>query len=436
MKLSSFKNFIIKKLDKNIFLRNVLFASGGAAIAQGLNFLFSPVITRMYSPNEYGLMAVFTSVLMILSFTSLMYEMAIPLEKDDNNAINVAALSFFILSIFILILSILLIFNNDFIFNYFNIDELIPYKFLIVLGIFFVGSNNILIFWMYRRKNFSLISLTQVNQSLSGNMTKIGLGYFGFGATGLLIGTIIKYSAGVFTLIRNFLKKDKSLLLNISFKRIVQNTKKYKNFPIYQTPSMILLRLKNQVPIFALAFYGTKVVGLFGFAYTITKLPMILVGQSLRNVFFAEAANIGKDNPKKLNKLSNSLFKKMAVFGFIPMLVVIIFGPKLFSLFFGKDWYQSGVFSSILAISIYADLIFSPASRVYEVLERQKFKVVIDLIGLILIIVSFIIARFFDLSPIFAILLYSISMFIIYMTTFIIAKILLRSEIIKSTNIS
>ena len=87
-----------KNLFKSNFAKSVAIISGGTAFAQVLNALFSPIITRIYNPNEYGVLTVYSSILgIIIVIASLKYELGIPIAEDDEKAVNVMALSFFIL---------------------------------------------------------------------------------------------------------------------------------------------------------------------------------------------------------------------------------------------------------------------------------------------------------------------------------------------------
>src|SRR5690625_3250562 len=382
------------KLFKSKFTRNIILITGGAVAAQTLNMIFSPIITRVYLPEEYGMLAILSSILMTLSYPSFMYEMAIPIEKKDNKAINVLWLSVIVLLLFTTTLTMLLVIKGEEILNIFDASQLNEYIYFIHIGVCLTGFLQILTQWVYRRKNFKLISKTRISQNLLGNLTKILAGISGIGVTGLLIGEIVKKTASIITLTSDMIKKEKKLIKKIKKKDVVWSMKRYKAFPIYQTPSTFLSSFKNQLPVFSLAFYGSQVVGLYGLANTIVKLPMTLVGHSVRNVFYAEAASIGRSNGARLKSLSDKLFKKMVIIGLIPTILLIIFGPQLFSIVFGSHWYGSGVYSRYLALAIYADFIFSPVSRVYEVLERQKEKITIDLVGLILVASAFSIARF------------------------------------------
>lgn len=419
------------KLLNSKFTKSILIITGGTVTAQLLNMLFSPIITRIYLPEEYGVMAVLSSILMVLSFPSLKYEMAIPIDKKDSEAINTMALSIIILFLFTSILTFTLSFKGDLILSFFSAQALLRYKYFIPIGVFFIGIHKILEQWMFRKKDFNIISKTTALQNLFGNLTKVVAGYLGFGVIGLLSGKITRESASIVPLIRRVFIKDKHLFKRISAIGLYGSLKKHRGFPIYQTPSTFLSKFKNQIPVFGLAMYGSQIVGFYGLANTIVKLPMTLVGHSVRNVFFAEAASIGKSNPEKLKQLSDKLFKKMLIIGLFPLIILIVSGPTLFSRVFGSNWVGSGEIARFLAVAIYADFIFSPVSRVYEVLERQKEKMFIDLGGLLLVLLSFVMARFISDNPNLAIILYSFAMFVFYLFTFVFARKYMNCEIEK-----
>lgn len=418
-------------LFKSEFAKGVLIISSGSIMAQAFSFIFSPLITRIFPPTEYGIMSIFASIVAILSMIStLKFEMAIPIAEEKNKAMNLLVLC--VINIFIFSTGLVLIFlaTGNSLLDLLNARELYDYKLFLILGIFLFSLREVFMQWYYRKKDFTFISKSSVAQSLVGNISKIVFGLLGFGPIGLIIGQIIKESFSVLPFSYKFFKQNK-LKGAISFSQLKWNFMRYKDYPIYQTPSSFLAVLKNQFPVFSLAFYGSSVVGLYGLSNTVVKIPMTLLGHSIRNVFFAEAASIGKKNPLKLRELSNKIFKKLVFLGLIPLLVLIIFGPILFELVFGSEWIQAGSFSRFLALSVYGDFIFSPVSRVYEVLERQNYKLLIDIFGFVLVIASFLISRIVSPDPNVAILLYSVSVFIHYFIMFIVSRVLLNREIDK-----
>lgn len=90
---------IYSKLFKSKFAKNIALVAGGTAFAQLIGVVFSPIITRIYLPEEYGVLTVYASVLAIISISaSLDYQLAIPIADDDEKAINLLALSTIVLT--------------------------------------------------------------------------------------------------------------------------------------------------------------------------------------------------------------------------------------------------------------------------------------------------------------------------------------------------
>lgn len=422
-----------KNLFKSNFAKSVAIISGSTAFAQVLNALFSPIITRIYNPNEYGVLTVYTSILgIIVIIASLKYELGIPIAEDDEKAVNVMALSFFILFFFVALIFVIFYFCGEIILTLLDASILTNYMYLIPIGVLFGGSYRIIINWAYRNKDFKSISKTKLTQSIVGNGTKIGLGMFGIGPIGLILGQIFKEGAGIVTLSRPFLLKDKHLLRKINREGIHYSVKRYKRFAYFSAPSQLLDAAGLQLPVFFItSLYGSQVLGFYGLANSIVNLPMVLIGQSVGDVFYVEAAHVGRENPKRIKDLSNKLFKRLVIIGLIPLLVLLFFGPFLFSFVFGSQWYEAGVYARIIAFLVFFRFIFMPISGIYSVLEHQKEKFFLDLLRVSLVLVSFFASHFLNLSSYQALILYSILMSFVYLTTYLLMQRILNQEIKK-----
>lgn len=416
------------KVGSDKLVKNIAMVTGGTALGQLINTLFSPVITRVYSPEEYGILAVFSSILLISGFSSMKYEVAIPIAKDKNEAFNLFFISLFILSIVSLTLGVGLYYYEDIIFDLFNAHNLQPYKLFIPMGIFFQGIYSIYKQWMFRMKNFKLVSKTKVGQTFVGNTTKVALGLLNFGGIGLIIGRILSVSAGSVSFYRHYktIPFDRKEITFDSLKKVAIS---YKDFPIFQSTTTVILQFRNQFPVLFLApLYGVQVVGLYGLANTIVKIPMTLVGQSVMDVFFAEVASLGRGNPEAIKTLSNQLLKKLLIVGTLPIMLMAITGPYLFSFVFGEEWYEAGMYVRILAIYIFTNFMFSPISKIFEVFRKQYIKFAIDFTSLLIMSIVFYSAYLYNLEARITILLYSIAMALVYTSTYVIAQMVLKAE--------
>ncbi|MDK2840440.1 MAG: hypothetical protein PWQ83_2032 [Thermosipho sp. (in: thermotogales)] len=426
----------IKQLLKNNFIKSIILISGGTAFAQVINALFSPIITRIYSPEQYGVLTVYTSILgLLVIIGSLKYEMSIPIAKSDEVAINSLALSIIVLIVFSLFTSLFLFFFSDWFLGIFNANSLKSYSYLIPIGIFLAGMYNIVMQWAFRRKDYKSISKTKLTQSLAQNSIKLGLGLIGLGPVGLILGNIFGQSAGITTLSKKLRTTDRNLFKEVKFNSVKRAAKRYKNFPLFLAPSQVLNVSGTQLPPLLLSvLYGGSVVGFFGLANSIVSLPMTLIGNSVADVFYGEAASVGRGNPQRIKDLYNKLLKRLFLIGLIPLIILLTLGPFLFSFVFGEEWYEAGVYSQIIAFLVFFRLIFTPISRIYAVFERQKIAFFVDSLRVIFVTIAFLVPQLLNLNSYWAIGLYSIGMSFVYFVTYLVAQKILNEEIEKKAS--
>jgi O-antigen/teichoic acid export membrane protein len=424
----------INSIKEGSFTKNVLMITGGAVFAQALSILLSPVITRLYSPEQYGVLTVYIAFLgMINLLGALSYDSAIPIADDDEKAFNVLILCLFILFFATSILFFAVVIAGDFFLGLFKAKEISQFKYFIPIGFFLTGLYTVMSQWAFRKRNFKSITVTKYSQSITGNSTKIGLGLFNVGAIGLIIGNILSQSAGIFTLIKPNIGEFKEMIKRVEYQKIKKLAKRYIRFPLYTAPGLFILSASGQLPtIFMSSLYGSGIVGLYGLARGITFLPMTIVGKSVQDVFYGEAASIGRTNPVRIKELSNKLLKKLILLASIPMLTLILFGPTLFSFVFGSDWRAAGMFARILSIEVFFHFIFHPISTVFSIFEHQKKAFVLYVFRLLLVIIVFTLAKIFNLDSIITVLIYSVFMGLIELAKYLLAQNIMNEQITRS----
>ena len=423
----------IKDTFKSSFAKSAAIIAGGTAIAQLLNAAFYPVITRLYSPDEFGMFTVFLSTLGILVIIgSLRYENSIPIADDNVKAINSFALSFIIAIILSALITLILLIFGERIFSYFDAEALYDYKYYIPLGFFLAVLCNVLMQWAFRKKNFKGISQTKISRSSAMNVTQVGLGLINFGPLGLILGKILGETSGSATLGLSLLKKDNHLLSYISFEKIKWSARRYIKFPFFSAPSQLFNKAGIELPVFFItSLYGSTVVGLYGLAHIIVNLPIVLIGVSVGDVFYAEAASTGRKDPSKLKDLSGKLLKRLAIIGLLPTIILLFFGPFLFGFVFGPDWHEAGIYARIISLLVFARLVFTPISRIFFVFEKQKQALILNFIRVILVLFTFAAAGFFDFSSYLAVGLYSFFMILTYLAAYFYAQKIITDQIKK-----
>lgn len=391
-------------------LFQVSFVAGGTLIAQVLNVLIIPIVSRIYSPVDFGVMAVYSSVIAILSeLSGFRYYLAIPLPKSKKYAEALVFLSIIIQISFVCIIFLIIMFLGEVIFTKLSLDELIPYKYFIPLGLIFIGIYNILVQWSVREGFFNAIGFTKISQCVAGAASKIGLGFLGFIPTGLLLGTIISQAGGIITLCLAAIKKNGFPVFNKN--NIYRVALKYRKMPLFSTWYGLINSMGTGLPqLFLSSFYSLQEAGLFLMASSLLSIPTSFVGQAMSQVFI-QRASIAK-NSNNVSSLSMRAYLLLLKIGFFPIALISIFAPPLFSFFLGERWGASGIYAIVLVPFIAYRFAFSPLSMLYLILDKQESSVVHELIYLFSRIIGLSLGYFWK-NPVLSILFYSASCFFV-----------------------
>lgn len=431
--INIFSKIISKLSTTNSALSQVSFVAGGTIVAQILGVLVLPIVSRIYSPADFGVMAVYSSVIAILSeLSGFRYYLAIPLPKNKKYAEALVFLSLIIQIIFVCVVSLALMFTGDYIFRKLSLEALVPYKYFIPLGLIFIGIYNILVQWSVREGAFNAIGITKISQSVAGAAAKIVIGFLGFKPAGLLLGTIISQAGGITTLLSSAIKKNGfPLFIKNNIYRVAL---KYRKMPLFSTWYGLINSMGSGLPqLFLSSLYSLQEAGLFSMASSLLSIPINFVGQAMGQVFI-QRASIAK-NSNNISDISMRAYLLLLRIGFFPIALISIFAPPLFSFFLGERWGASGIYAIVLVPFIAYRFAFSPLSMLYLILEKQESSVVHELLYLISRIVGLSLGYIWK-NPVLSVLFYSVFCFFVqfYRVIYLLnAAGNLKSIIIKNT---
>lgn len=403
---------MIKEIKESKFVRNVIIVASGTAGAQLITMLFSPIITRMYGPEAFGVMGTFSAMInIVIPIAALTYPIAIVLPKTHNEAKKIMKLSMFVATILSIISLISIILFKDSMTSIFNIDEISSYLYFIPFVIIFAAFMQVMEQWLIRTKQFSINARATFYQSLIVNVSKVGIGYFHPIAQVLMFFTAIANGLRGF-LMFIFSKKPKEFNDSDATEEIIsvnQVAKKHKDFPIYRAPQDLLDSFQQSFPVVLLTmFFGPAATGFYTIGRTVLRLPSNLIGKAVGDVFYpriAEAANKNEDMVKLIKKGTIAL----AAVGIVPYGLVVLFGPFLFSFVFGEEWEMAGEYARWIALWSYFALMNRPSVRTLPVLNAQRFHLFFTLISTILKLALIVLAYYLFKSDIVAIALFCLA---------------------------
>lgn len=366
----------INQVIKSPFVKNVTIMASGAAGAQVVILLLSPVITRLYGPEAFGIMGAFTAMMnIIVPIAALTYPIAIILPKKDQDARGLIRLSLVITFIISLLTLIVLLLFHKQIITFFNLKEISSYLFLIPFVVVFSGLMQVAEQWLIRTKQFVINAKVTFYQSLVINGGKTVIGFVHPTATVLVILTVLGNGLRALLMIL-FAKKVSGKVKKVSNednKGLWRLAKEYYDFPIYRAPETFINAISQGLPVLMLtAFFGPASAGFYTIGRTTLSIPGRLIGKSVGDVFYprvTEAVN-NKENVTQIIKKATML---LGLIGVIPFGAVILFGPYLFSFVFGSDWIIAGEYARWIALWTYVGFMNRPSVRSLPVLNAQRF---------------------------------------------------------------
>lgn len=370
----------VKTILSSEFLRNSASLISGSTIAQLISIGTAPILYRIYSKNDYGVLGLYMATTATISaFSTLQYTQAILIEKDDIDAKNALWLVR-LLNIFLAFtVFIILIFKNKYFGELLGTPSISNWLFMMPISILFNGQNEIFRIWANRKKAYSIMSSNSIQTAILVPVVSISLGIILEGPTGLFIGLLISQLVPAIFLTYKMSKKEVFGLSTLNIDGIKKIIKRHKNLPIYSFPSEFINRITNQLPVFFLnSVGGAATVGVYNLSTRIIGLPISLISSSVSEVFRQKAISDFHDNGD-CQLIFNQTLKVLFTISILPTILILSFGPNIFSLIFGENWREAGVYSQILIILFMCKFIVSPLSYMYILRNKLKEEFVIHI---------------------------------------------------------
>lgn len=374
----------LKSYFKNSFFKSTAILASGTAFAQLITVISLPFITRLYTPEDFELLAVYLAVLSILGTIScLRFEIAIAIPKTDDDAADLLVSS---------ILSTLLIGTLTFficfffpkqISNILGVPDFVNFIYLVPLGVFLVGVYSSLQYWSNRKKRFTIVAKSKIIQAVSGVGTQIISGLSGFTPIGLLVGHLMFGGSGALKLLKTTLKQDSSLLKKVTLKRIYNRVYEYRDYPKYSSVEALSNSAAIQVPVILIAFFAIgNDAGFILLASRVVGAPMHLIGNAISQVYLVQAPE--KLRAGELIEFTIEILKPVIYIGIPIIIIMAIFAPSAFTLVFGEEWERSGVLLRWMTPWFILQMLSSPVSMVLHVLNKQRVAMNLQIFGLVI----------------------------------------------------
>ena len=367
-------------------MRNVATVATGTAVAQAMLMAFTPIITRLYGPEAYGLQGIFLSVVSLLTTAAALgYPTAIVLPRSDVDALGLVRLSIYTGLGLALLTTIVLLFWSREILGLLNAEAISTFVLLIPVAMFVSVLSGVLGQWLIRNKAYSLTAKYSVFTNFLLGLIKSGLGFLSPTAMALIVSNT---AGGLFGTVLTYYGWRKSVAMQLpsssgcgNQKRVllIELASQYRDFPLLRTPQNLINAFSQSLPVLLLAsYFGASAAGQYSIAIAVLGMPASLVGGSVMSVFYPRIneAILNKEDARGLIVKATT---GMALTGALPFLAVIVAGPFLFENVFGGKWHTAGVYAQWLSLWIFLQYVNKPAVSAIPALRLQGGLLVYEL---------------------------------------------------------
>lgn len=364
---------------KSDFLKNVATVATGTASAQAVGLAFTPIITRLYGPEAYGLQGVFLSVTTLLgTVAALGYPLAIVLPRSDAQALALVRVSLHVGAIVCSITGAIFAIAGHRVLSAFSAESIAGLAMLVPAAMFLSVASNVQGGWLVRKKAFALTAKYSVYTAIVLNATKVVMGFVSPTGAVLIASNVLGSAFGVL-LTQIGWRRAKARLTGAQpsdadsqeAPSLLAAAIAHRDFPLLRTPQNLINAFSRNLPTLLLStYFGAGAAGQYSLTLSVLTKPTTLIGQSVMSVFYPrvnEAFHKGENARRLIVKATLAL----AATGLAPFLALVIAAPSLFGLAFGEEWVVAGEYARWLAGWIFFQYINRPAVSAIPALRLQ-----------------------------------------------------------------
>lgn len=411
------------RLNKFIGDSFLMILSSG--IAQVILIITTPIITRLYSPTEFGEFTIFSNIAMILiPIINARYDLLIVNTKNDRSA-NILSQISFLISLLILLILIPIFAISAWLYPNFILDFI-----FIIIMLFLVSLTNIFTNYLNKERKYKVLSLINVFRAGSMALLQIIFGLLALGSLGLIIGFSLSYIAGITLGYKTFKK-------HFNIVRDKEETKalflENKNQLVYSTPSILLNSLSFSVVVFFIGIlYTNTEVGIYGMAIRVLGIPVTIISLGLSKIFMQQANDyyIEYGNFRNLLLKFSSILVIVSIILYVPL---YLFSEELVNILLGHSWVDAITVIKIVIPLFVIRLIVSTVSLSVIVLQKQQLELILQALFLIGTTATFVISKMLNLTFLNFVSINTVVLIVSYMIFFIALYYFAKNKQLKNS---
>ncbi|MDR7866271.1 MAG: oligosaccharide flippase family protein [Sporomusaceae bacterium] len=377
----------------------------------------SPLLTRLYSPHDFGIFGLIMAYASVLSIVITgRYELAIMLPEDSIKAIHVVILTCAVTALFsvITLFGTVIVLHGSLFSSFAVFNELGNWVYAVPVIALLQSLYQALYFWFNRQQQYTMMARYRIWNGVLITGIALIMGLWPVLPNGLIVSQIVAYAVLLLGMGWKFWREIKQLNMAIEWGIITTQAKRYKDFPRFLVVAHSLESLSAQLPVIMLGeLFGTAVAGYFTLTQRVIAAPIGFIAKAAGDIIRERFSTVYRKQGNCRNDYMGAV-KGLSLIAVIPLTIFGLFGPSLFSAVFGADWTTSGIYAQVLAVMIFFQMIASPVSVLYMIAEKQRQELMLQIVRVTLCAAALEAGYLSFQNDIVSIIFFGVAMCLIY----------------------
>lgn len=399
------------RISGSPFARNVSVLLISTVIGQAAGVLLSPLLTRVFSPEEFGMLSVYSSILGVFGGAAcLRYEITIPLAQDDKEGADLIVATGLALLLCTIVVTLACWLLPSGAFGDLGGDFERSLRVLLPAGLFVFGLYTLLLYAATWKGSFDILARARISQGVGGPLSQIGLGLLGMGSTGLALGFVVGQTAGTTLLFKRMILDRMAMLRLATVAGVRRALWVNRAYPLITAWATVVDALGGGALLYLVLtqYYPGPVAGYLFLAERVVARPLVMISNSMLMVFIGELGRYKIVDPAKVRLRFRQITSKQFGIGLAWVAVIDILSVIAFPTIFGEKWAAAVPFLLVISVTHLAQNVIQCVSNTLQALNRQVLAASWQVGRVVTVYIGFVACHRLGTSALTAIEVYSV----------------------------
>lgn len=336
------------------------------ALAQLIGVLSLPILSRLFTPEEFGVLTVYTLLhSLFIAIAHARVDWVIPAVRRQESVVRLMALGINLAGgVALVLLLVCLIAPEGISAPLGDGRGGVPIFTLLAFSVFAGALQLVWQSWYVFHGDLTAVSWSKLAQALVTFAASLALGLAGLGGMGLVLAYVAGILVAFATLYLHTGAPPRSAMTPSL--RVFRIGRAYGcRLASVTALSLVSIAMTMSIAALIAIFYSQETLGLYGLVFRLATAPIALLTAALVQSFLSDAAIMVKTDPHQLRRFYLASVKRLLVFAAL-LSAVFLMGPFYVPVIFGgEEWGGAGYLLAATTPYLAAMIVFSPTTHLF-----------------------------------------------------------------------